>query len=887
MSRSHDGGSRSARLPRHTVDRPRLVAILDRGHALTIVSGPAGGGKSILINQWVPTQTAIGITPLRLAFDETTTNEHLMLREVLAQLVIQDLVVDREEARSTLRGFDSVRDAADEVRRTLGGLTSPCVLLVDNAERVEEQALVETCLDLLEAAPLLRIVLVTRRSIASPTLRMLGSADVCVIGPAQLLFTSDEVREVVERVSGQSVAPEVLGGSSMLPLAARILGLALAAHRVPLDVVAGELPEVADALMSSLVGTDAPAGFQEFLLRTAVPGAVTAEIAARLGWPDDGCAYLDRAELYGLGMWEFGDDGPAFVYTPMLREALVRRLDQRSADEVAPIRRAVALWASEHGRHLEALTNAMRAKDYALASRLGRKSWFILSRTSPRDVESLLRRENPMVLARHPVLATMMALVLLRLGHRIRAFAYFQSAVLSLHRRGAEDDPIERFWMLSVKTLAERFAGQFERSGASADQVVTALDAMRPEQRAECASVTALLLSNCGLTFLLLGRIPDAVDVLERGLALRAADTILILEDGVVLRTPDDDGGWYHCAATLAGIHALQGRLSDARRILDEIDEADPPPAWRTELFGILEQLAHALVAVAALDIDDAQTRMHAIAHHLGTTELWPFVVGVQSEIDFRAGRKAEALLVISHALGRGVNSSASAYGARWVAAAQAMALLSLGEANAARRALAGLDEVDPLRKPVDAFAALLAGDDARAFADAGTAIARSGTEADHHRLALALITSAASAARLGKAESAAAAMSRAVALMREERTDAPLALFGSDRVLGLRELCQPAERDFLDRYLARASEVSPFPELPPSVSLTSRELAVMRELRKTSSTAAVAEALFVSPNTVKVQRRNAYRKLGASTREQALLRAAELGLLDDDLRQR
>lgn len=55
-----------------------------------------------------------------------------------------------------------------------------------------------------------------------------------------------------------------------------------------------------------------------------------------------------------------------------------------------------------------------------------------------------------------------------------------------------------------------------------------------------------------------------------------------------------------------------------------------------------------------------------------------------------------------------------------------------------------------------------------------------------------------------------------------------------------------------------------------------------MRELRRTSSTDALAAALFVSPNTVKVQRRSAYRKLGASNREQALLRAAELGLLED-----
>lgn len=883
MSQGRQGGARSARLPVHTLDRPRLTAILDRGHALTVISGPAGGGKSVLINQWAQkAQTGDGVAALRLAFDERITNEHLLLRELLAQLVDHDLVDDREAAGSALRGFDSVRDPAGELRRVVEGLTAPCVLLIDNAERIDERALLERSLELLEAAPLLRIVIATRRSIVSRTLEMLTAADVCVIGPAHLYFTPDEAREVVERVSGQSLPMHVSGEASALPLAARTLGLSLATQRPSLDAAAVELRDVADVLMSRLVGTDAPADFQEFLLRTSVPGAVTAEIAMRLGWSDGGNEHLERAELYGLGMWEFADDGPAFVYTPLLREALTRRLDQRPLDGVAPIRRAVAVWAFEHGRHLEALTNAVRAKDYPLASRLGRKSWFMLSRTAPADVEALLRRESPLVLARHPVLAMIMAMVLLRLGHRLRAFAHFQSAALSLHRRGVDDDPVERFWMLSAKTLAERYAGHFERSAATADQVVATLDVMSPEDRAECAGVTALLLSNCGLSYLVCGRIADAVDVLSRGMTLRVADVVMILEDGVALRMPDDDGGWYHCAATLAGVHALHGRVADARRILREIDDADPPPAWRTDLFGILEQLAQALVAVAELDLEEARRRTDSVAHHLGTTELWTFVVCVQSEIDVRAGRRAEALLAITHALGRGVNSAASDYGASRMTVARALASLALGDQVAARRALADLPGTDPSRNTVDGFIALLEGDDARAFAAAGTSTPRSDGGNDLHRHSLALLTSAVAAARLGKPEAAARAMSLAVALMREQQTDAPLALFGQDLILAVRGLCDRAEIEFLDRYLARADESCPFPALPPPVSLTSRELAVMRELRKTSSTAAVAEALFVSPNTVKVQRRSAYRKLGAATREQALLRAAELGLLDD-----
>jgi LuxR family maltose regulon positive regulatory protein len=38
---------------------------------------------------------------------------------------------------------------------------------------------------------------------------------------------------------------------------------------------------------------------------------------------------------------------------------------------------------------------------------------------------------------------------------------------------------------------------------------------------------------------------------------------------------------------------------------------------------------------------------------------------------------------------------------------------------------------------------------------------------------------------------------------------------------------------------------------------------------------------LFLSPHTIKTQAKSIYRKLGASTRSQAVTRAQQLGLLD------
>jgi LuxR family transcriptional regulator, maltose regulon positive regulatory protein len=61
---------------------------------------------------------------------------------------------------------------------------------------------------------------------------------------------------------------------------------------------------------------------------------------------------------------------------------------------------------------------------------------------------------------------------------------------------------------------------------------------------------------------------------------------------------------------------------------------------------------------------------------------------------------------------------------------------------------------------------------------------------------------------------------------------------------------------------------------------LTERELAVLRRLPSSLSTAEVARTLYVSLNTVKTQMRSIYRKLGVNSRHEAVEAARRLGLL-------
>jgi LuxR family maltose regulon positive regulatory protein len=67
----------------------------------------------------------------------------------------------------------------------------------------------------------------------------------------------------------------------------------------------------------------------------------------------------------------------------------------------------------------------------------------------------------------------------------------------------------------------------------------------------------------------------------------------------------------------------------------------------------------------------------------------------------------------------------------------------------------------------------------------------------------------------------------------------------------------------------------------PGASSLTDAELRLLPLLTTYLPFGEIAAELFLSTHTIKAQARSIYRKLGASTRSQAVTQARELGLLD------
>jgi LuxR family maltose regulon positive regulatory protein len=71
------------------------------------------------------------------------------------------------------------------------------------------------------------------------------------------------------------------------------------------------------------------------------------------------------------------------------------------------------------------------------------------------------------------------------------------------------------------------------------------------------------------------------------------------------------------------------------------------------------------------------------------------------------------------------------------------------------------------------------------------------------------------------------------------------------------------------------------------SVDLTERQLRVLRLLRGSLTLTEIATELSLSPNTVKTHTQAIYRKLGVCTREEAVTRGLDEGILRPPIRSR
>jgi LuxR family maltose regulon positive regulatory protein len=872
---------------RRLLDREVLLEMLDRAvtRRVTVISAPAGSGKTSLLRAWANRSTTIKLR--RVAFVSVDRDEQDAQRfwsAVLDALNISAASINLEAQPAVLAGVASDQ-LVDVVRSKLSELLEPVVLIVDDLHQLRSAEALTQLEQLLAVLPSsARLVLSSRRDppIRLHQLRLVD--EVAEIRANDLRFTEREARELLA-VSGVS-----LSDGGMAALYERTEGWAAGLRLAVISLTGDPDPErfvaefsgtdraIGEYLMAEMLERQ-PSEVQNTLLRTSIVDRLNGELADLL----TGYAGSERTllELEDANAFVVSLDAQRtwFRYHHLLADFLRLELRRRLADEVPDLHRRAAGWFADHGDAIEAVRHLLAARDWPDAARLLADHLFSLTLDGQEGTIAALLRSFPAgASADDPELALAHAAVELAQGQLEMDKTAAQLALAESH---VQSVPAGRRRRLAVAIAALRLA-LARRSGQFTEvmEQVKLLDASTADESndriALGSELRAFALMNLGIVETWSGRFDDAERHLSEGAALAQAIGRPYLE--VACRAHQ---GFPSKTVSLA---MARERGGQAVALAERYGLADRPilaPAlgwvgcfavWTGD-FDEAERWLRRAWDVAEPHIDPAA----AVLLHASTGMLHAARGQHQSALqEFAAAARAQSLLSGVHVFGAPI--------AGWLAATQA----HLGMLDEARASLHGFSAEDELAhgiRTARAAVCIAEGDPSTArdlLQDVLDAQPPAGLPA--FGLVEAHLHAGIAHLGLGDRKAAAAAAEAALSAAEPDRLIFPFAMIGTEELLEALPRHQTAHGALLADIVdvlrgARAPSAQREPLSQPE-ELSPSELRVLRLLPTNLTRPEIARELYVSINTVNTHLRNIYSKLGASDRSSAVSRARELRIL-------
>ncbi|MBO4253950.1 LuxR C-terminal-related transcriptional regulator [Streptomyces griseorubiginosus] len=852
-------------LPRH-----RLNQHLDRAlHTpLTMVNGPAGAGKTLLVADW-----AAGLQqPVAWLTVEAEGKRPGMFWAYFLQAV-------RASGRMLPDGLGGPTDADHVDQRVLSAIaedldaTGPALTVVlDEYERVTAPEIADQLEFVLRhAGQGLHLILVTRTEPMLSLHRYRAAGELTEIRDAELAFTPEETVALLERhgltlsvAAARALVERTRGWAAGLRLCA------LAARESPdpaayLKEFEADRSTIADYLLGEVLKRQ-PEQTQDLLLRVSVLDRFCPDLVNSLTGRNDAERILTDLHRDNAFVEQLGHSW--FRLHPLFGEILRTYLRVHRPGLESELHRRAARWLRRAGSLPETLAHGAAAGDWdftagALVDDLAIGQFF--TGLGSEDLTGLFSDMGPE--------ATSPATDLVRAARDLSR-SDFQHGLA--HLRDAEEKPPtgtgDPAAVQLSRALLEAFAARLTGSPELAERAAETAEEARPELPPHLLDkhpeLSALLLTHLGSARLWAGRFEDARAALSQVVGSPGkASTVLAREESM---------------GHLALIDYLNGWPARAEhKALEAVSE--------TERYGLSPPSGSGIgqVVLAAVAIDRNELgRARALLDEAAELSVAPH------DPVTAAGR---AIVTARLQLAQGNAPAAVEAADPDVAAAVASPWADSHETlvTSAAYLAEGRPEqaADVLRQ--------LADDQPSCAVEA----ARIQLAVGNEEAAVDLLDCVPAAGRPGPAVTVRATLVRAQAADAAGDVDAAHRLFAQALLDARREQLR---RPFLDagRWIRPLLVTAPLNELAagwltPGASthtgpagtrplplpivveeLTTRELEVLQRLAQMMSTQEIAADLFVSVNTVKTHLKSLYRKLAVNRRSVAVRRGREMGLL-------
>src|SRR5918998_51543 len=308
--------------------RPNLVARLRESLAaaeerkLTLVSTPAGFGKSTLLGEWAEDRSTLGRSVAWVSLEDSDDDPARFITYLVSALQTVERGIG-EGILAALRSPESppVEMVMGVLVNELADLPQKVSIVLDDYHLISSDTVHEAVAFLIEHMPEnVHLVILSRTDPPLPLPKLRARDQVAEIRAADLRFTSDEAAAFLDDAMGLALsAGDVAALEEVTEGWAAALQLAALSMRDCKDVsgfvesFSGSNRHVLDFLADEVLVRQ-PEGVREFLLETSVLERMSAPLCDALTGRDDGQEMLERLERENLFVGPLDDDRVWYRY---------------------------------------------------------------------------------------------------------------------------------------------------------------------------------------------------------------------------------------------------------------------------------------------------------------------------------------------------------------------------------------------------------------------------------------------------------------------------------------------------------------------------------------------------------------------------------------------
>ncbi len=373
------------RSSRHLIQRSRLTTLLMQGlqSKLTLISAPAGFGKTTLLSSWVqslPCESFEVPCVAWVSLDEDDNEPALFWSYVLKALdtlqpgLCTSLLAYLQTQQAPRA---PIRSVLQTLINTLVSRNEQFLLIIDDYHVITQSEVHQSLIYFLKHLPPQIHIMIAARADPPLLLSLLRARrEVLEIRTSQLRCTLEEGTAFLEEVMGihlpTEISQEVNARTEGWLVGLQLLGLSLQGRTDPanlLDEVSGSQRYILDYLMEEILRRQ-PLPIQKFLLRTSILERLSAPLCDALLEQTDSqqiLEYLERANVFVVPL---DSQRRWYRYHTLFAEALRSQLEQAESETVSALHLGASRWYAEQEYLTEAIRHAISARAWPQAADL-------------------------------------------------------------------------------------------------------------------------------------------------------------------------------------------------------------------------------------------------------------------------------------------------------------------------------------------------------------------------------------------------------------------------------------------------------------------------------------------------------------------------------------